>query len=179
MNRHDLIEFLNHNEISLGLSSNTTELRYISETIGYGKFATEKISKGDIIYRIGGMWLSARERSQYEQDYFHLVEGAWHFQGGLKYWLNGCHNHSCDPSAYVQENLIIALGDIDIDEEITVDYASFIDHDFDIIEKCCCGSNICRKNITGKDWLIHKLPEVYEYRVSGTILTKWLQAQKT
>jgi len=178
MNKHNLIEYLNTHEISLGLSSDTNELRFISDTVGYGKFATRDIKEGDIIYRVGGMWLTEKERSAYKQDYFHLVNSAWHFQGGLKYWLNGCHNHSCNPTAYVQENLIIALRDINVNEQITVDYAGFIDHDYTIIDKCCCGASQCRKHITGKDWLIHKLPELYNYRVSGTILTKWLQDQK-
>ena len=179
MSKLKLISFLNKKEISLGLSSNTSELRFINESMGYGKFATKDIKEGDIIYRVGGMWLTPKEKNTFTEDYFHLVEGAWHFQGGLKYWLNGCHNHNCDPTAYIQENLVIALHDIKENEQVTIDYGSFIDHDFDIIENCTCGSTDCRKRITGKDWQKHKLIEKYNYRVSGTLLTKYLLSRKT
>lgn len=177
MSKHTLIKFLNDNDIPLGLSSNTTELRPVNN-VGYGRFATQNINNEEIIYRIGGMWITRDERDQYTEDYFHLVDDAWHFQGGLKYYLNGCHNHSCEPNAYLQDNIIKALRNIEQDEQITIDYASFIDHGYTILENCSCGSSICRKHITGNDWLLHRLPERYSYRVSGSILRKWLLSQK-
>jgi hypothetical protein len=178
MSKHKLIEFLNDNDISLGLSNNTTKLCSIGN-LGYGRFATKHINENDIIYRVGGMWLTEEERNQYEQDYFQLVDGSWHFQGGLKYYLNGCHNHSCDPNAYVQDNIIRALRNIKQDEQITIDYASFIDHGYTILAECNCGSNTCRNHITGNDWQLYDLPLKYNYRVSGTILRKWLLSQKS
>lgn len=178
MSKHKLIKFLNDNNISLGLSNDTTKLCSVGN-LGYGRFATKYINENDIIYRVGGMWLTEEERSQYEQDYFQLVDGSWHFQGGLKYYLNGCHNHSCDPNAYVQDNIIRALRNIKQDEQITIDYASFIDHGYTILAECNCGSEVCRKQITGKDWQLYDLPSKYNYRVSGTILRKWLLSQKT
>jgi len=178
MSKHKVIEFLNDNEISLGLSNNTTELRSI-DNLGYGRFATQKILEDDIIYRVGGMWITEDERNQYNQDYFQLVEGQWHFQGGLKYYLNGCHNHSCNPNAYMQDNIIRALKDIEKDEQVTIDYAGFIDHGYTILKECNCGSEVCRNHITGNDWQLYDLPLKYNYRVSGTILRKWLLSQKT
>jgi hypothetical protein len=178
MSKHDLIEFLNNKEISLGLGNNTTDLRYIDK-IGYGRFATENINENDIIYRVGGMWITEEERNLYEQDYFQLVDGAWYFQGGLKYYLNGCHNHSCNPNAFVQDNIIRALRDIKVNEQITIDYASFIDHGYTILKTCSCGSEDCRKTITGNDWYLFDLPKKYDYRVSGNILRNWLLSQKS
>ena len=52
MSKHNLIEYLNRHEISLGLSSNTSELRFINDTVGYGKFSTQDIKEGDIIKSI-------------------------------------------------------------------------------------------------------------------------------
>jgi hypothetical protein len=178
MSKHKLIKFLNKKNISLGLSNNTTDLRPV-ENVGYGRFATQNIHEDEIIYRAGGMWITDEERNCYEQDYFHLVEGCCFFQGGLKYYLNGCHNHSCEPNAYVQENIIRALKDIKKDEQITIDYASFIDHGYTILAECNCGSNTCRNHITGNDWQLYNLPLKYNYRVSGSILRKWLLSQKT
>ena len=43
-------------------------------------------------------------------------------------------------------------------EELTLDYALFEeDEDFTMPWECICGSPICRKRITGRDW---RLPEL-------------------
>jgi hypothetical protein len=177
MSTEDLINFINNKEISLGAASEKTELRFI-KNIGHGRFAIDTIKEGEIIYRAGGIWLSENERSKYSQDYFQLVEGAWHFQGGLKYYLNGCHNHSCNPNAYCQEYIIRALKDIKKDEEITIDYSAFIYHPYTIIESCNCGSTDCRKTILGTDWKNYNLPKKYNFRVAGHILEMWLKDQQ-
>ena len=76
-------------------------------------------------------------------------------------------------------NSIRALRDIHKDEELTIDYSTFINHDFIIFAECGCGSNHCRKQVTGKDWLIHKLPLKYNYKVSQRIIIKWLHYLNT
>lgn len=178
MSKHDLIKFINDNEIALGKVSDKTELRPVNN-MGFGRFAIDTIKEGEIIYRAGGLWLNSDERYKYEQDYFQLVEEEWLFQGGLKYFLNGCHNHSCDPNAYIQELIVRALKTINPNEQITIDYASLIYHPYIIIEKCGCGSSNCRGQILGTDWKVHNLPEKYKYKVSGHILEMWLQSRQT
>lgn len=177
MSKHDLIRYINDNDIPLGIASKKTEIRPVSG-MGYGRFANNVILEDEIIYRAGGLWLSNTEREVYEEDYFQLVEGEWHFQGGLKYYLNGCHNHSCEPNAYLQDYIVRALRPIEKNEQITIDYASFIYHNYTIIKDCGCNSKGCRKIITGNDWKLYNLPQKYNYRVSGSILRKWLLSQK-
>jgi hypothetical protein len=178
MSKEKLIKFINDNEISLGIASKKTKLKK-SKNIGYGRFATEDILPNEIIYRAGGLWLTENERNGFDKDYFQLVENAWHFQGGLKFHLNGCHNHSCNPNAYCQEYVIRALRKIDKGEEITLDYAAFIYHNYIIIESCNCGSKDCRKSILGSDWKTYNLPKKYNYKVNGHILEMWLQDQQS
>jgi hypothetical protein len=178
MLKHNLIKYINDNEISLGLASIKTEIRSVTN-MGHGRFAIDTIAEDEIIYRAGGLWLTEEEKEVYKEDYFQLVEGKWHFQGGLKYHLNGCHNHSCNPNAYLQDNIIRALYPIAKDEQITIDYSTFIYHNYTIIKECCCNSTECRKTITGNDWKLYDLPLKYNYRVSGTILRKWLLSQKS
>lgn len=178
MSKHDLIKFINDNEITLGRANEKTELRKVGE-MGYGRFATDAIGEGDVIYRAGGLWLSDDEKLEYPQDYFQLVEGEWLFQGGLKYHLNGCHNHSCDPNAYVQELIVRALRRIETGEQITIDYAALIYHPFIIMEKCRCSSQDCRGTIAGSDWRTYDLPRKYGYKVNGHILEMWLRSQQT
>ncbi len=177
MSKKQLIEFINFNEISLGQASNKTEIRPTAN-MGYGRQAIEKIEEGEIIYRAGGLWIDEELRTTYEQDYFQLVEGEWHFQGGLKHFLNGCHNHSCSPNAYCQEFIIRSLTTIYPNQEITIDYGAFIYHPYIIIPNCICGSADCRKTISGNDWLKYDLPKKYNYRVNGHILEMWLTNQQ-
>jgi len=174
-----LIEYLNKNKISLGLSNNNSELRFINNDKGYGKFAIQDISKDSIIYRFGGLWINKEEQATFDQDYFHLVDNAYFFQGGLDPTLNGTHNHSCSPNAYIEDNTIRALRDIVIGEEITIDYGSFIVHDYIIVDKCKCGSTDCRKTITGHDWLNYNLAKKYNNRVSGQVRRLTEDTQKT
>jgi len=180
MNRHELIKFLNDNEISLGMSAGYSEVRYINDQMGYGRFANRDIDEDEVIYRTGGFWMTTKERNYYKEDFFNYVEDAdaWLFQGGLKSQLNGSHNHSCEPNAYFQENIIRALKPIRKDEEITLDYATFVDHSTIIIENCMCGKDSCRGTIHGQDWWNLKLPIKYDFKVNGNVLTKFLLRSK-
>jgi SET domain-containing protein len=172
-----LIQYLNENKISLGFSENNSELRFIENNKGYGKFALQKITKDSIIYRVGGLWINEEEKSKFDKDYFHLVDKLYFFQGGLDPTLNGTHNHSCNPNAYLEDNTIRALRDIEINEEITIDYGTFVVHDYVILENCQCGSTDCRITIQGNDWLIHNLAKKYDNRVSSQVrrLTEYNQ----
>lgn len=165
----DLIRYLNETQTSLGLPTGKTEIRLINETKGYGRFATDIILKNEIVYRYGGMWVTKEERDNFNKDYFHLVDGAYFFQGGLTHTLNGTHNHSCNPNAYIEDNTIRALVDIYPGMEVTVDYSSFVVHDYVIIDNCQCGADDCRKTITGQDWKLHNLAKKYKNRVSSQV----------
>ena len=55
--------------------------------------------------------------------------------------------------------VFIAMRDIKKDDELTVDYA-FIDNE-DYSFKCTCGSDNCRKIVTGYDWKIKELQDKY------------------
>jgi uncharacterized protein len=63
---------------------------------------------------------------------------------------NGTHyiNHSCEPNAYMKilygHILFIALRDIELDEEITIDYESTLHSNK---KRCICGAPSCRGTI--------------------------------
>ena len=69
------------------------------------------------------------------------------------------------------------MRDIEVDEEITVDYGTFVVHEYVILDNCMCGALECRKTITGNDWLIHDLAKKYNNRVSSQVrrLTEYNQ----
>jgi len=66
-------------------------------------------------------------------------------------------NHSCNPNSGLSGQItLIAIREIERDEEVCFDYAMSDSSDYDEFE-CHCGQPNCRKKITGRDW---KLPEL-------------------
>ncbi len=60
-------------------------------------------------------------------------------------------NHSCEPNVGFGGNIVmVAMRDIDADEELTTDYALF--DDYDGAMECACGRPSCRGTIDGRDW---------------------------
>jgi uncharacterized protein len=61
-------------------------------------------------------------------------------------------NHSCSPTAgLVGQITLIALRDIQADEEICFDYATSDGSPYDEFD-CACGAPDCRGRVTGDDW---------------------------
>ena len=60
-------------------------------------------------------------------------------------------NHSCEPNIGVQGQIVfVALRAIEPGEELTHDWATTDDDDYQM--ECKCGAPSCRKIITGQDW---------------------------
>lgn len=146
--------------------SNKVEIRTNSLN-GKGIFAKEYIKKGEIVFIKGGHILTRDEifSSGVINSYFPINDE--YFLGATNKdeedQIKLYQNHSCNPNVGLHgEITFIAMRDIEKDEELTVDYA-FIDNE-DYSFECTCGSNDCRKTITGFDWKIKELQDkYYEY----------------
>lgn len=146
--------------------SNKVEIRTNSLN-GKGIFAKENIKKGEIVFIKGGHILTRDEifSSGVINSYFPISDE--YFLGATNKdeedQIKLYQNHSCNPNVGLHgEITFIAMRDIEKDEELTVDYA-FIDNE-DYSSECTCGSNNCRKTITGFDWKIKELQDkYYEY----------------
>jgi D-alanine-D-alanine ligase len=57
-------------------------------------------------------------------------------------------NHSCDANTGLDGLNVVALTDIPMNEELTLDYSQFLDEHMEPFE-CKCGSSVCRSTITG------------------------------
>lgn len=69
-------------------------------------------------------------------------------------------NHSCNPNCGISGSLkIIAMRDIEPEEEITFDYVMSESSDYEM--ECKCSSSNCRKVITGNDWKNEELQKRY------------------
>jgi uncharacterized protein len=140
--------------------------KVISKSIpnkGTGLVAIEKISKGEIVSISGGLILSSDE---YTEIYKNSTDHAYNIHEGFVICpLNPENpsddwrmNHCCEPNCGVKGQIVfVALRDINIDEELTFDYAmTETDPEYSFPIDSCEKTN-CRKCFSGNDW---KNPEI-------------------
>ncbi|MGE0487449.1 MAG: SET domain-containing protein [Gammaproteobacteria bacterium] len=133
---------------------------------GRGLFATAPIAAGDIVAVKGGHVLSAAQwraleptlgaaEIQLSEDLFIAPVDADAREGSMVYL-----NHSCAPNCAIQGQIVfVAMRDIVAGEELTHDWATTDDLDYDLA--CRCGSAECRGRVTGKDWMRPELQVKY------------------
>ena len=133
---------------------------------GTGLFAIEPIAKGEIVCVKGGYILN-RQTLPAMPDWYQAAEvsiadnlfiGPLHEgerEGSMIF-----SNHSCEPNIGVQGQIIfVAMHDIELGEELTHDWATTDDEDYEMA--CDCRAVTCRKIITGRDWRRKELQEKY------------------
>lgn len=129
-----------------------------------GMYAKERIRKGEIVYIKGGHILVKEELYSSTVINSYLPISDDYFIGAIscdeENDVKLYNNHSCDPNCGMHgEITFIAMRDIEVGEELTIDYA-FIDNE-DYSFECNCGSPLCRHIITGFDWKIKSLQEKF------------------
>lgn len=142
-------------------------------------FAVSKIAKDESVLVWGGEYVGreradeAREEGklvmQWDENLY-SIEGRGEDQG---YFLN----HSCDPNVWMDgPYTLVARRDIEVGEEVTADYTLW-EADEDKVSKweCHCGSETCRKRVTGKDWQRTDLQKIYQGHFSP-LLNKRISA---
>lgn len=137
---------------------------------GRGAFAIAPINKGEIVFIKGGYILNKDdmfiERVGY--NYWPLGEGIFLApkKDSEKEEINRllvCVNHSCNPNCGLRGEITgVAMRDISIGEELTMDYAMLDDDANEEYNfQCKCGDPKCRGIITGQDWLLPELQKRY------------------
>ena len=149
----------------LSYRSPKTEVR-ASPIQGKGLFAKVPIAEGEIVAVKGGYILTGTEWATLEktlgpaeiqiaEDLFIAPVRQEERDGAMLYT-----NHSCDPNIAIQGQIaLVAMRDIAAGEELTHDWATAVDLDYEM--ECNCGSEHCRGTITGKDWMNKTLQEKY------------------
>jgi len=129
-----------------------------------GMFAIQQINAGEVTFIKGGHILKR------EQLYTTGVINSYHPIDDL-YFLGAMSadeedeiklfiNHSCSPNCGIRgEITFVAIRDIEIGDELTIDYA-FLDNENYSFE-CNCGNSCCRSIITGFDWKIKEIQNNY------------------
>ncbi|HSR67850.1 MAG TPA: SET domain-containing protein-lysine N-methyltransferase [Acidobacteriota bacterium] len=133
---------------------------------GKGLFAREPIGAGEIVAIKGGYILQASEWAALEpavrdseiqiaEEFFIAASHPDEREGCMVYL-----NHSCAPNCALQGQIVfLAMRDIGAGEELTHDWATTDDLDYEMT--CNCGAPDCRGTITGKDWRLAELQEKY------------------
>jgi SET domain-containing protein len=134
---------------------------------GRGLFATATIAKGEVVVVKGGYILTREQRDSIGEELgpteIQITENLFigptvsaEREGGMMHV-----NHSCEPNLGLQgQVVIVAIRDITADEELTIDYAMTDDEPYEM--ECQCGSEACRRLITGADWRKPELQKKYD-----------------
>ncbi len=133
---------------------------------GRGLFAIAPIAQGEIVCAKGGHIFNRQTlrelqpklgpaEIQIAEDLFIGPMTEEEREGSMIF-----SNHSCDPNIGVQGRIVfVALRDIAAGEELTHDWATTDDDDYEL--PCNCSAGNCRKVLTGKDWRRVDLQEKY------------------
>jgi uncharacterized protein len=152
--------------LKLTFFSSKTEKRK-SAIDGRGLFAKLRIRAGEVVVVKGGYILTKSQRDeignnlgpseiQITEDLFIGPATQREREGGMMHL-----NHSCEPNLGLQGQVVyVALRDIEIDEELTVDYAMNDDEPYEM--RCRCGRQSCRGTITGLDWQKPEIQKKYD-----------------
>jgi SET domain-containing protein len=142
-----------------------TEVR-ASPIQGQGLFARQDIATGEIVAVKGGHVLTRAQwkalepvlgpaEIQLTEDLVIAPVRSEERHGAMLY-----SNHSCDPNIAIQGQIVfVAMRDIAPGEELTHDWATTDDGDYEL--ECRCRSPRCRRVVTGKDWMKPELRERY------------------
>ena len=67
-------------------------------------------------------------------------------------------NHSCNPNLWMRDAItLITRRSIARDDELTADYALWLFEQGWSLYPCYCGSPLCRKKVTDRDWMLPEL----------------------
>ena len=122
----------------------------------YGVFAREMIGKGEPINVFGGIAVPRAEIEEYREIISHAgVQVSDDFfivpSSNEEVKERGIFNHSCEPNIGFNSSVtMVAMSDIDVDEELVMNYA-FMESYFKSFE-CICGTESCRKIIDSNTW---------------------------
>lgn len=151
--------------LPLTYRSPRTEVR-ASAIHGRGLFARAPIRCGELVAMKGGYVLSRAHwqalqaelgpaEIQVDEDLVLAPVHAGEREGAMLYT-----NHSCEPNIAIQGQIaFVAMRDIAAGEELTHDWATTDDDEYEMV--CRCGRPSCRGTITGKDWMKPELQRRY------------------
>lgn len=146
-----------------------------SKISGLGIFAVEDIPKDEMVIVKAGHLLTLDQvktlhsdihpELQLADDLFVCPSNVSEVEDSMAYI-----NHSCDPNVGARGDIVfVTMRDVKEGEELVIDYGMIDNQDYSM--ECTCGTEKCRKTVTGHDYL---LPEVKKY---GKYLSAYIQSK--
>lgn len=149
---------------------------------GWGSFAIETISRGELVASFGGFVVTRDELKNYSQERISRsiqVANDLFLMSGEVSEPGDSINHSCNPNCGLMgSTVVVALEEIQPGEEITYDYAMSDSQPYDEFT-CECESANCRKLITGNDWKLSSLQSKYQGFFSTYLQNKINDSKKS
>lgn len=149
------------------------ECRYTS--VGHGVFATRIVEPGELLTLWGGE-VATHDQLTTLSDHMRIhslqVADDLYLVPHKDLESPDYFNHSCAPNAGLSGQIaLVSLRPIQIDEEVTYDYAMSDSSAYDEFV-CHCGTPQCRKVIRGSDWRLPELQRRYNGHFSSYLLRK-------
>lgn len=127
---------------------------------GYGIVSVKQIEKGEVIFKLETTPMRVVTKRFVEKNWNQpQLRDFRHYAYPISdkvyiLWDNdplswAPQNHSCEPNTTYDGLNLIATRTIQPEEELTLDYAELLDENLEAFE-CSCGSQHCRKIISGK-----------------------------
>ena len=141
------------------------------DTDKYGKsvFAIKNINKGELIAEWDGPIYDYEYSGWNKELQDHVIQferRKWRDSNGIARYIN----HSCEPNCGIKDLFkIVAMRDIEANEEITWDYEMTEDNDKWRM-KCDCGSKNCRKSIGAYRNMPQEIRDKYKGYISEWLL---------
>ena len=128
----------------------------VSRINGNARITKETINSGKLIAVIGGVVMDE------DDNYIAMPMGTGVYLHQVNDVHKGTINHSCDPNCKIEGfNKLVAKRDIDINEELTIDYGTVsIGKGTTLISDCTCGSPACRHIIKSDDYKLLPLEDL-------------------
>lgn len=142
---------------------------------GQGVFTKQNIAKGEVVIIWGGEVVTSED--------FHNGNGQKHTNVGIgeniflvtpnaeEKSVDDFMNHNCNANLWLDDEVTLtARFDIEADEELFFDYSiELVDEDYLMKNPCYCNAENCRKTITGKDWQLKQVQDLYKNHFSPFI----------
>jgi SET domain-containing protein len=153
---------------------------------GNGMFAKSPIHQGEVVVIWGGKYVGQEEAQkarhegkiaqQIDENTFDVYSRDEANRDQT--WFM---NHSCDPNVWMRDEVtLVARDEIELGEELTGDYAMWEAEEDEVKPwECKCGSSLCRKKITGKDWRKPELQHRYDRHFSPLINRRIVRSKKS
>ncbi|MGB6044108.1 MAG: SET domain-containing protein [Pirellulales bacterium] len=149
----------------------------LNESRAHGKclIARQPIEAGELLVVWNGDVLTFDELADLPDEFCaHIVQiEEDQFLVSRPPWPDADYvNHACDPNAILQNaKTLVAARPIDVDEEITYDYATSDSSPYDDFT-CRCGMSLCRGQVTVDDWKKSELQNRYDQGFSPYLLRR-------